>query len=255
MGTPSEALDAVPVLDHSHRRPWRAVYADAASMLSVGSLAGLVCGALVGGVGGRLAMFILRLTSDDALHGLATDDGFTIGAFTAATVFLVLFAALLGAVGGLVYLGARERLPARWRPLLFGLFGATVGGALFIHPDGTDFTLLEPLWLAVALFVLLPAAYGVALSLLTERLLRATRWQRSRWRWVALLPAGLALLALGLSGLGVLLLSGLLIGATRSDRVVALWRSVPVTWLGRAAFVAALGIGGVVLARAVAAIL
>ena len=63
-------------------RSWTAVYGDAATFLGPGLLVGLVCGALIGGVGGRLAMFVLRVTSDGSLHGLQTDDDFTIGKFT-----------------------------------------------------------------------------------------------------------------------------------------------------------------------------
>ena len=234
-------------------RPWRAVFADAATYLSQGLLPGLVCGILIGGGGGRLAMFVLRLTSDDALHGMDTDDGFTIGAFTPATFFLLVETTFLGAVGGLVYLGVREWLPRRGRPVVGGLLGATVGGALFIRPGGIDFALLDPLWLAVALFVLLPAAYGVALSVLTERLVRATRWRRSRWS--AVLPLGGMVLAGGAVGLAVLLLLGLGVVANRSGRVARLWRSAPVTWLGRGVVAAAIGGAGILLARDVIAVL
>jgi hypothetical protein len=83
----------------STRRSWKAVYVDALNFTSPGILAGLLCGGLIGGVGGRLAMFILRLTSSDSLHGVETDDGFTIGSFTGATVFLVIATAFLGAFG------------------------------------------------------------------------------------------------------------------------------------------------------------
>jgi hypothetical protein len=45
--------------------------------LAAGVSSGSVAGLLIGGVGGRLAMFVLRLTSDPALRGAKTDDGFT----------------------------------------------------------------------------------------------------------------------------------------------------------------------------------
>jgi hypothetical protein len=57
--------------------------------LSAVLAAGALTGALIGGVGGRLAMLILRLTSDPSLHGLETDDGFTIGIVSTSTLFLV----------------------------------------------------------------------------------------------------------------------------------------------------------------------
>ena len=235
-------------------KSWTAVYGAAATFLIPGLVVGLVCGALIGGIGGRLAMFVLRVTSDDSLHGLQTDDDFTIGKFTGDTLSLLLITAVLGAVGALVYLGVREWLPQRGRPLLFGLLGATVGGSIFIRPGGIDFTRLAPLEMAVAFFVVLPAAYGVSLSVLTERLVRSTGWRRSRWRWVAILPFGL-LVVTGPFGLGVLLLVGLVVAANRSGGVDRLWHSAPVTWLGRGAVATAIGGGGVLLARDIMAVL
>ena len=235
-------------------RSWRSVYAEGAAFVGWGMLAGLVCGALIGGVGGRLAMLLLRLTSDDAVRGVESDDGFTIGAVTGATVFLVATTTFLGALGGLLYLVVRPWLPPRWRPVLFGLLGATVGGTLFIQPGGVDFTLLDPRWLAVALFVALPAAYGVALSLLAERLLRPVGGPRGRWRWLAGLPVVL-LLATGPVGMAVLLPIGLLIGANRSGGLARLWRAAPLTWLGRGMVAVILCASGVQLARDVGAVL
>lgn len=56
-------------------------------------------------------MFLLRLTSDDSLRGIETDDGFIIGRFSGDTVFLLGAGAFVGAFGGLIYLGLREWLP------------------------------------------------------------------------------------------------------------------------------------------------
>jgi len=203
-----------------------------------------------------MAMFLLRVLSDESLRGTKTDDDFTIGAFTGETVFLVILAAALGALGGLLYLGMREWLPPRWRAVLFGLLGATVGGALVIRPHGVDFTVLSPLWLAVALFVALPAAYAVSLSLLTERFVRSGSLRQSRWRWAAVLPLGsLLLLVAGPFGMVALLLLGLIVGINRSGAVTLVWRSAPVTWLGRGGIAAAIAGGGIFLARDVVAVL
>jgi len=57
--------------------------------LGAGVSAGFVAGVLIGGVGGRLAMLALRLTSDPSLHGVLTDDGFTIGRVSLETLFLL----------------------------------------------------------------------------------------------------------------------------------------------------------------------
>ncbi len=148
---------------------WKQDLAAGAKRLSAAVGAGFLTGAAIGGVGGRLAMFVLRITSDPGLHGLKTDDDFTIGIFSAATLFLVFVTAAAGTVGGLVYLAVRAWFPGRARPWIFGALTGLVGGALVIRPGGIDFTLLEPLGLAVAMFIALPAAYGVAVSLLAER--------------------------------------------------------------------------------------
>jgi hypothetical protein len=57
--------------------------------LGAGVSAGFLAGVLIGGVGGRLAMLALRLTSDPSLHGVSTDDGFTIGRLSLQTLFLL----------------------------------------------------------------------------------------------------------------------------------------------------------------------
>jgi len=82
-------------------------------------------------------MLILRLTSDPSLHGLETDDGFTIGVISTETFFLVIITAITGVFGGLVYVGVRSWLPHRARSWLFGTLTGLVGGALVIRPDGS----------------------------------------------------------------------------------------------------------------------
>ncbi len=235
-------------------KPWRSVYLGGFTFLSEGLLPGMLAGALIGGIGGRLAMLLLRLLSDDSLHGMETDDGFTIGAFTGATLFLVVLTTLLGAVGGLVYLCVREWLPRRWRAVLFGLLGATVGGSLAIRPNGLDFTLLSPLPLAVGLFILLPAVYGALLSLVAERLIRSGILPESRWRWVSVLPL-VALVLVGGPGVVMLLVICIVIAFNRSGGVTVFWLSKPVVWLGRGGFATAIAGGGVFLVRDVAAVL
>jgi hypothetical protein len=207
--------------------------------VSAAAVAGSLTGAVVGGVGGRLAMFVLRLTSDPALRGLKTDDGFTIGIFSGATLFLVIVTTVLGMIGGLVYLVVRGWLPERGRPWLFGALTGIVGGATVIRPGGIDFTLLEPLGLAVVMFVALPGTYGVATSLLAERFLADdSAFGRSR-AWIAglvlLLPLGL----FGVVGLAVLalILAAVLLGRA-APAIASLWNSPPVAWIGRVGLVA-----------------
>ena len=218
---------------------WTAELSATTRPVAAAASAGLFAGAGIGGIGGRLAMFVLRLTSDPALRGLKTDDEFTIGIFSRDTLFLLFATAFLGVVGGLVYLVVRSWLPERARPLLFGGLTGIVGGALVIRPDGLDFTLLDPLSLAVAMFIALPAAYGVMVSLLTERFL-APASGFGQWAiWMGGIPALLPLVALGPFGLALLALIALAVLLGRAvPQVGSLWTSPPVAWIGRAALVA-----------------
>ena len=108
--------------------PWREVLGYVGGPV----LAGLVTGLLIGGVGGRLAMLLLRLTSSDALRGVETDDGFVIGKVTTATVGFVLVMGILGVAGGVFYRVVRRWLPDRGRPLIVGALFAVLGLSL-IH--------------------------------------------------------------------------------------------------------------------------
>jgi len=207
--------------------------------VAAAAVAGSLTGAVIGGIGGRVVMFVLRLTSDPALRGLNTDDDFTIGTFSGATLFLVIVTTVLGIIGGLVYLVVRGWLPERGRPWLFGAMTGIVGGATVIRPGGIDFTLLEPLGLAVAMFVFLPAAYGVATSLLAERFLAdGSAFGRSR-AWIAGLVLLLPLGFLGVVGLAVLALipAAVLLGRAAPE-IASLWNSPPVAWIGRIGLVA-----------------
>ncbi len=129
-----------------------------------------------------------------------------IGQFTLSGSLNLLLVAgpALGLAGAGFYLALRGlRIgPAWFRLLSISVGPAVVVGAMIVHTTGVDFVLLEPLWLAIALFVLLPAVYVAMLSLVAERLL--VRWPEpprpvlvlGLLAWVPLLP-GLLLLSAG----------------------------------------------------------
>lgn len=145
------------------------------------ALGGLAAGFLVGGLGGRLAMFILRLTSDAGVIGIQSDDDFTIGRISTDSIFLIAATTLIGTLLAFAYLLVRRWLPESRRPLQAALFFGLVGGAAVIKPDGVDFTLLSPLWLAVVLFVALPATYGWLMARIVEGLIaRPGRLRKAR---------------------------------------------------------------------------
>lgn len=142
---------------------------DVAWWVLAGAAAGAISGLVVGGVGGRLAMLLLRLTSPDHVIGVTSDDGFEIGVITTDTFSLVLAMAVVGGVNGVLYAVLRGAIPRRLRLPLWTLFAAAVGGANFVHSDGIDFTVLEPVGLSIALFVVLPGAAAALVVVLTER--------------------------------------------------------------------------------------
>ncbi len=206
---------------------------DAARFLSVGVATGFIAGLLIGGVGGRLAMLVLRLTSDPALHGMLTDDEFTIGVVSGETFFLLAATALVGAIGGVLYLIARTWVPRRARGWASAVVFGSIGAAFSIRPGGIDFTLLSPIPLAAVMFVALPVAYGLVLSWAIERALERPASNRIAV-FLGLLP--LAPLAL-LGGIGAVIAFGAIVVwemERSAPRVAAMWHSAPVVWAGRA---------------------
>ncbi len=143
--------------------------------LLLGGAAGAVSGFLIGGVGGRLAMFLLRFTSSDSVRGVESDDGFTIGRFSTDTIFLLALTTFLGLIVGIVCVALRSQLPGFRGAVMIVLAGGTLGASVIIKPDGIDFTRLAPLPVACALFTFIPLA-ATALTLLL-----IGRWRR--WWW------------------------------------------------------------------------
>jgi hypothetical protein len=153
--------------------------------------AGLVVGFVVNGVGSRLAMLVLARLNPDTT-GLISDDGFRIGQFTDATLGLLLFTTAVGVLGGVLYLAVRSlRIgPAWFQRTSIAVGSAVVVGAMLVHTDGIDFRVLDPVWLAIAMFVALPGLYALGVSLLADRWLADGSWflTGSRWRLVTLTP-------------------------------------------------------------------
>jgi len=143
----------------------------AAWWVALGAVAGAVGGFVWGAVGGRLVMMLLRFTSDDRVRGVETDDGFEIGTLTlGGSLFLAVVTTVAGAFAGVTYVLVRTGLPPVARVPVAALFAAAVGGAAFVSPDGIDQRILDPRWLTVGAFVLLPAAAALTFALLVERI-------------------------------------------------------------------------------------
>lgn len=143
----------------------------------ISAVTGAVAGLLWGGIGGRIAMRVVFLTSSERVRGVTSDDGFEIGTISLATIFLLAFAGVLGAIaGGVVGLLRMVTAGPTWAVAVgVATATATFGGAVLVHSDGIDFRLLDPLWLTVGLFVLIPGVWGASVILATDRLFRSRR--------------------------------------------------------------------------------
>jgi hypothetical protein len=234
---------------------WKADLRRSARRLSIGVLSGFACGAIIGGLGGRLAMFVLRLTSSPRLHGMKTDDGFIIGRISGDTLFLVGVSSVLGILTGVLYLLIRGWLPKLHRPSIYGALGAVVGGELFIRPGGTDFTLIDPLLVAVVMFILLPGAHGMAVAALIERFLSRSGIGPLWISWVLLLLGLLPLAVLGPFGLGLVLLLGVGWLLNRQVPLAKVWTLSPAVWTGRAVITASGVFASVILVKDVVEVL
>ena len=170
-------------------------------LVLVGAASGAIAGGAVGGVGGRLAMLLLRLTSPDFVLGMTSDDGFEIGVITFDTATLVLAMATLGGLNGVLDAAFRGAIPHRLRLPLWSVFAAALGGANIVHEDGVDFTFLEPASLAIALFVLLPGLAAALVVVLVERWTRVEPWSDTRLAALLCLAALAGTFALVLAAL------------------------------------------------------
>ena len=159
-------------------------FAEGMRVLIVG---GIPAGVILVGFGSRVAMFILRLTSPDHVRGVTSDDGFVIGQVTlAGTYSLLALGAVVGVIGAAAYQLVAPWLigPTWFRRLTTGLASAAVGGSMLIHADGVDFTLLQPTWLAIGLFIALPGLFGTLIGPVVDAVSRPGSWtNRGRRRW------------------------------------------------------------------------
>ncbi|HEY3211381.1 MAG TPA: hypothetical protein VGL18_16630, partial [Actinomycetota bacterium] len=186
----------------------------ASRTLATGMLPGLIVGLVVGGVGSRLAMRVMTLTSEPAARGLETDFGATVGRITSGgTLFLLIAGSVLGMAGGIAYVAIRRLLPGRgWvKGLVFGALLLALAGRILISPDNPDFLILSPAGLAVAMFSALPILYGLLFVPLHRRLEPKIAGVRGPVL-VIITPVLVGLLPLVLlGGFGVLVIAGSLL--------------------------------------------
>ena len=113
------------------------------------------------------------------------------------TLFLLAAGAALGMGGGLAYVALRRWLPSQGTGLAFGLLMLAVSGRLLVNPDNVDFVILDPAWLAITMFALLPILFGLLIVPLQAMLEPILTKPRSGLVTGLILAAGLAPLAIG----------------------------------------------------------
>ncbi len=203
--------------------------------------AALVAGVLVAFVGGRLVMRVLAAANPEDT-GQITGDGFAVGAVTAGGTAQVLLAAVqLSLFGAALYLLIRPLLlgPMWLRVSTVSLGVGVAFGALLTEPESFDFSALEPSWLPILLFTVLPALHVVVFAVLAERWLAEESWFQqapmsavSRTLLVWLGGGFTLILVLPMAGVALLVLS--VVRRHRPPRTV---RDTGL-WLGRLALVA-----------------
>lgn len=237
---------------------WRATAEPAARRLSAITAAGALLGVLVGGVGGRLAMLLLARVNP-AATGMKTDDSFTIGQFTVSgSANLLIAGLLLGLLGSAFYAALRGlMIGPRWFQVLSISTGpAVVVGTLLVHTDGVDFTVLEPLWLTVGLFVLIPGVFVAALTLLAERWMSVGGWSTQGSLPVVLAPLLLWVVVFPLlPAFALLLLGWVVVEAARRTAVLGPWvGGQSLRWVARGGLAALFVVAAVDLVRDVSAL-
>ena len=210
---------------------------------------GLLLGLVVGGIGSRLAMRALFLTSDPVVRGVTSDDGFAIGQFSvAATLNLLLVTTGIGVIGAFVYVAVRPFLMGpRWlRVIGCAIGGGAVVGSMLVHTGGVDFTVLSPRWFAIALFIAIPALFAAAAAPAVDWALRDDGWFQRAPARVALLPLTVFLFPplLVLIGVPTALVLAARALLARRPRLAAAARHPITMWAARAVFVA-IGLAGI----------
>jgi hypothetical protein len=193
-------------------------------------------------------MLLLRFTSDASVRGLESDDGFTIGRFDfISTLNLLMATTILGAAAGLLIVFGRPFFPRRWMPLAWGVAGGLVGGAVNVHTDGVDFTMLEPRWLAIALFVVIPAAGAALIAYLMEVLHRfwGRDWRATAGLGIFAIPTVIAF-PLALVGMAV---AAIVLAIRRSSRLTGIAAGPIGHWSAAIVFLLVLGLAATDLVR------
>jgi hypothetical protein len=176
---------------------WTALY----RTLAIGAISGFAAG-FGAGIWTRVAMRVAGALTVDRNRGLLTDNDAAVGQITlSGTLGLAFFAALVGIIGGVLYLAIRRWIPggALIRAVGYGVLLFAVFGFILMDEGNPDYQRFGPVWLNVGTFSLTYLVYGMLASIiadhLDDRMPRLDRVQaQGRARvlaWVTLTPFAL----------------------------------------------------------------
>lgn len=172
-------------------------------------LGGGVAGLLALGIGARVAMRLLALSSGTMGTGIRPESGAVPGEFTAdGTLFLLLAGTVIGSVIAVIIgVGLGRWLPREGprRNAAVCALGSLVPALALIDPNNRDFALFGPTWFALVLFATCALGYGALLTIVVGRASKRADG-RARMVWIGLGVPSLSLTLLASAGLGTKLI-------------------------------------------------
>ena len=167
--------------------------------IAIGGLAGMLGGILVVGFGGRIFMRIVAAIDPTSI-GLLTSNGNRIGDVTLeGTAVLVVFVGLFfGAAAAVLWVIVSPWIPGTGvlRAVATGVVAVTLGAFFVVRGDESDFTVLEPARVVIALLVGLVGMLGLTVAAIDAWLRRRLPPAESTPMWA--LVVYWLLLAIGL---------------------------------------------------------
>lgn len=166
------SLDVTPHLNHRTIAARTFDLLGIGRILAIGMFAGFAAG-FVSGLWVRLAMRIAGALTSDRNRGLITQEDAAVGELTfGGYLFIAVFAAFMGILGGIVYLAVRRWLPRQpaIRALSYGVLLFAVFGFFVMDENNPDYQLFGPTLLNVGTFSLTYLVIGVLVSVLVESL-------------------------------------------------------------------------------------
>ena len=139
----------------------------------------------------------------------------------------------------------RDRIGPGWfRTFTFAFTSGVFVGALVIKDEGVDFHILEPTWLAIGLFVAVPALVGAAVPRMVDEV-AARAPTRGSWIAVVMLQVVFFLSAVSSVIVALVMAPGV---AVRRVLLAPVQRSHVAMWVFRAAFML-VPVAGVIMLR------